>query len=80
MGSHISQTCPSGNYFDCRVLSIGVHFNQPILTWRDMSELTRNELVKHGLCVLRETPCTTGPNCKEHFHWTCWLRLGVYDL
>ncbi|KAM6157725.1 proteasome subunit alpha type-1-like [Rhynchocyon petersi] len=59
MGPHIFQTCPSGNYFDCRVMSIGAR-SQSARTYleRYMSEFmdcNLNELVKHVLHALRET-------------------------
>ncbi|KAM8907388.1 proteasome subunit alpha type-1-like [Lycaon pictus] len=59
MGPHIFQTCPSANYFDCRTMSIGAH-SQSARTYleRQMSgfmECNLNELVKYGLCALRET-------------------------
>nr|XP_055191852.1 proteasome subunit alpha type-1-like [Nyctereutes procyonoides] len=59
MGPHISQTCPSANYFDCRAMSIGAR-SQSARTYLEghmsgFMECNLNELVKHGLRALRET-------------------------
>ncbi|KAL6480674.1 hypothetical protein MHYP_G00117070 [Metynnis hypsauchen] len=59
MGPHIFQTCPSANYFDCKAMSIGAR-SQSARTYLErhmdaFSDCNLNELVRHGLCALRET-------------------------
>lgn len=58
-GSHIYQTCPSANYFDCKAMAIGAR-SQSARTYleRRLTEFpncTPEELIKHGLRALRDT-------------------------
>jgi 20S proteasome subunit alpha 6 len=58
-GTHIYQTCPSANYFDCKAMAIGAR-SQSARTYleRHLTEFptcTLEELIKHGLRSLRDT-------------------------
>jgi len=58
-GSHVYQTCPSANSFDCKAMAIGAR-SQSARTYlekhRDeFSDSTLEELIKHGLRALRDT-------------------------
>lgn len=58
-GSHIYQTCPSANFYDCKAMSIGAR-SQSARTYleKHLDELTNcslEELIKHGLRGLRDT-------------------------
>jgi len=57
-GSHIYQTCPSANYYNCKAMSIGAR-SQSARTYLEKNldifkDLALNELVRHGLMALRE--------------------------
>ncbi|KAL1518291.1 hypothetical protein ABEB36_001933 [Hypothenemus hampei] len=58
-GSHIYQTCPSANYYDCRAMSIGAR-SQSARTYLEkhldkLAGCNLEELIKHGLRALRDT-------------------------
>ncbi|XP_028130942.1 proteasome subunit alpha type-1 [Diabrotica virgifera virgifera] len=58
-GSHIYQTCPSANFYDCKAMSIGAR-SQSARTYleKHLDELPSSsleELIKHGLRALRDT-------------------------
>jgi len=58
-GSHLFETCPSGNYFDYKAIAIGSR-NQSAKTYLErhythFENLSLGELIKHGLKALRET-------------------------
>lgn len=58
-GSHIYQTCPSANYYDCKAMSIGAR-SQSARTYLEkhldqLANISLDELVKHGLRALRDT-------------------------
>ncbi|XP_019866771.1 proteasome subunit alpha type-1-like [Aethina tumida] len=58
-GTHIYQTCPSANYYDCKAMSIGAR-SQSARTYleKKLDELPNaslDELIKHGLRALRDT-------------------------
>jgi len=57
-GTHIYQTCPSANYFNCKAMSIGAR-SQSARTYleKHLDEFkgsSLNEIVRHGLLALRE--------------------------
>lgn len=58
-GTHIYQTCPSANYFDCKAMAIGSR-SQSARTYLEkhldeFKECDLQELIKHGLRALRDT-------------------------
>lgn len=58
-GTHIYQTCPSANYYDCKAMSIGAR-SQSARTYLEkhldeVSSSSLEELIKHGLRSLRDT-------------------------
>ncbi|CAG9763270.1 unnamed protein product [Ceutorhynchus assimilis] len=58
-GSHIYQTCPSANFYDCKAMSIGSR-SQSARTYleKHLDQLLNSsleELIKHGLRALRDT-------------------------
>nr|UYR25269.1 proteasome alpha 6 subunit [Propylea japonica] len=58
-GSHIFQTCPSANFYDCKAMSIGAR-SQSARTYLEKHIDTFptapvEELIKHGLRALRDT-------------------------
>lgn len=58
-GTHIYQTCPSANFYDCKAMSIGSR-SQSARTYLEkrLDELLNcglEELIKHGLRALRDT-------------------------
>lgn len=58
-GTHIYQTCPSANFYDCKAMSIGSR-SQSARTYLEkrLDELANcglEELIKHGLRALRDT-------------------------
>jgi len=58
-GSHLYETCPSGNYFDYKAMAIGAR-SQSAKTYLEkhfdsFESLGLEELVRHGLLALRET-------------------------
>lgn len=58
-GTHIYQTCPSANFFDCKAMAIGAR-SQSARTYleRHLDEFPNcslEELIKHGLRALRDT-------------------------
>ncbi|KAF7264801.1 proteasome alpha6 subunit isoform X2 [Rhynchophorus ferrugineus] len=58
-GTHIYQTCPSANYYDCKAMSIGSR-SQSARTYleKHLDEFSSSgleELIKHGLRALRDT-------------------------
>lgn len=59
MGTHIYQTCPSANYFDCKAMAIGAR-SQSARTYlekhlKSFSDCSLEELIKHALLALRDT-------------------------
>lgn len=58
-GTHIYQTCPSANYYDCKAMSIGAR-SQSARTYLEkhldeLSAASLEEVIKHGLRALRDT-------------------------
>lgn len=58
-GSHIYQTCPSANFYDCKAMSIGAR-SQSARTYLEkhlevVSNSSLEDLIKHGLRALRDT-------------------------
>jgi 20S proteasome subunit alpha 6 len=58
-GTHIYQTCPSANYFDCKAMAIGARL-QSARTYLERNldafpDASLDELIKHGLRALRDT-------------------------
>jgi len=64
-GSHVYETCPSGNYFDYKAMAIGAR-SQAAKTYLErfyddeekrqtMAEASLESLIKHALEALRET-------------------------
>ncbi|ESN95225.1 hypothetical protein HELRODRAFT_151021, partial [Helobdella robusta] len=58
-GSHIYQTCPSANYFECKAMAIGAR-SQSARTYleRHLDEFKNaklDDIIKHGLRALRDT-------------------------
>lgn len=58
-GSHIFQTCPSANFYDCKAMSIGAR-SQSARTYLEkhldvFPTAPVEELIKHGLRALRDT-------------------------
>jgi len=58
-GTHLYETCPSGNYFDYKAMAIGAR-SQSAKTYLEkyfdtFSDLGLEELIRHGLLALRET-------------------------
>ncbi|KJE98188.1 20S proteasome alpha6 subunit [Capsaspora owczarzaki ATCC 30864] len=58
-GTHIYQTCPSSNYYDCKAMSIGAR-SQSAKTYleRHFEEFTdadKDTLIRHGLTALRDS-------------------------
>ncbi|KAM9980169.1 hypothetical protein ACTFIZ_006428 [Dictyostelium cf. discoideum] len=59
LGAHIYQTCPSGNFYDYKSISIGSR-SQSAKTYLEkhfesFEECTLEQLITHGLRALRET-------------------------
>ncbi|EDV19729.1 uncharacterized protein TRIADDRAFT_33023, partial [Trichoplax adhaerens] len=57
-GSHLIQTCPSSNYYDCKAMAIGAR-SQSARTYmerklEEFEDCDRNKLITHGLTALRE--------------------------
>jgi len=64
-GTHLYETCPSGNYFDYKSIAIGAR-SQSAKTYLEkhfetFADVGLEELVKHGLLALRES-LPTGEN------------------
>jgi len=58
-GTHLYETCPSGNYFDYKAMAIGAR-SQSAKTYLEkhyesFADLGKEELIRHGLLALRET-------------------------
>jgi len=58
-GSHLYETCPSGNYFEYKSIAIGAR-SQSAKTYLEknfgsFNACTLDQLVRHGLLALRET-------------------------
>ncbi|XP_055614113.1 proteasome subunit alpha type-1 [Uranotaenia lowii] len=58
-GSHIYQTCPSANFFDCKAMSIGSR-SQSARTYLEkhlnsFPDCTKEELIRHGVQALQDT-------------------------
>jgi len=58
-GTHLYETCPSGNYFEYKAISIGAR-SQSAKTYLEKNfasfgNVTLKELIRHGLLALRET-------------------------
>lgn len=58
LGTHLYQTCPSANYFNCKAMAIGAR-SQSARTYLekyldDFQKCSLDDLVKHGLRALRE--------------------------
>ncbi|XP_012913805.2 proteasome subunit alpha type-1-like [Mustela putorius furo] len=84
MGPHIFHTCPSANYFDYRVLSIGARsLSACTYLERHISgfmECNLNELVKRVLHVLQGTlPAEQDLTTKNVSIGIVGKDLGVYD-
>jgi len=59
LGPHLYQTCPSGNFYECKAMAIGAR-SQSARTYLEknlslFSECSLDELIKHALRSLRET-------------------------
>ena len=59
LGSHLYQTCPSANYYECKAMAIGAR-SQSARTYlekylNDFQNCTLDELIKHALRALRDT-------------------------
>lgn len=59
LGSHLYQTCPSANYYECKSMAIGAR-SQSARTYleKHLSEFPNNnldELIRHALRALRDT-------------------------
>ena len=58
LGSHLYQTCPSANYYECKSMAIGAR-SQSARTYLEnhLSEFPNNldELIRHALRALRDT-------------------------
>lgn len=59
LGPHLYQTCPSGNFYECKAMAIGAR-SQSARTYLEKHLATFNacsldELIKHALRSLRET-------------------------
>jgi len=58
-GTHLYETCPSGNYFDYKSMAIGAR-SQSAKTYLEkhfesFTDQSQDELIRHGLLALRET-------------------------
>jgi len=63
-GTHLYETCPSGNYFDYKAMAIGSR-NQSAKTYlertfQDYEKASLEELIKHALIAIRETVGSQG--------------------
>ncbi|KAJ8981856.1 hypothetical protein NQ317_017534 [Molorchus minor] len=73
-GTHIYQTCPSANFYDCKAMSIGSR-SQSARTYlekhlQEVSSASLEELIKHGLRALRDTlPPEVDLNTKKCLDW-----------
>ena len=59
LGTHLYQTCPSANYYECKAMAIGAR-SQSARTYleKHLSEFSANtldELIRHALRALRDT-------------------------
>jgi len=58
-GTHLFETCPSGNYFEYKAMSIGARSQSAKTylekTFESYEDATLEELIKHGLKALKET-------------------------
>ena len=59
LGTHLYQTCPSANYYECKSMAIGAR-SQSARTYleKHLSEFTNSslpDLIKHALRALRDT-------------------------
>lgn len=59
LGTHLYQTCPSANYYECKAMAIGAR-SQSARTYleKHLTEFPNNtldELIKHALRALRDT-------------------------
>eukprot|EP00762_Andalucia_godoyi_P002349 ANDGO_07588.mRNA.1 Proteasome subunit alpha type-1-B len=77
-GTHLYQTCPSGNYWDYKAVAIGAR-SQSAKTYLEknfdsFASLGKEELVRHALLALRET---TGDNVELTTKNTAVSIVGV---
>jgi len=80
LGSHLYQTCPSANYYECKAMAIGAR-SQSARTYleKHLNEFPTNsldELIKHALRALRDTL----PNEIELTTKNCSLGIVGKDL
>jgi len=58
-GSHLYETCPSGNFFDYKAMAIGSRSQSAKTylekTFQEYENASLPELIKHGLTAIRET-------------------------
>lgn len=59
LGSHLYQTCPSGNFYECKAMSIGAR-SQSARTYLEkhltvFPDCPLDELIKHAMRALRDT-------------------------
>jgi len=58
-GTHLFETCPSGNYFDYKAMSIGSRSQSAKTylekTFQEYENASSNELIRHALNAIRET-------------------------
>lgn len=59
LGTHLYQTCPSANYYECKAMAIGAR-SQSARTYlekhlNEFQACNVDELVKHALRALRDT-------------------------
>jgi len=59
LGTHLYQTCPSANYYECKAMAIGAR-SQSARTYLEkhlaqFSGNTLDELIRHALRALRDT-------------------------
>jgi len=64
-GTHLFETCPSGNYFDYKAISIGSRSQSAKTylekTFQQYENASMTELIKHGLLGIRETIGSQAP-------------------
>jgi 20S proteasome subunit alpha 6 len=80
LGTHLYQTCPSANYYECKAMAIGAR-SQSARTYleKHLSEFSANtldELIRHALRALRDTL----PNEIELSTKNCSLAIVGKDL
>lgn len=80
LGTHLYQTCPSANYYECKAMSIGAR-SQSARTYlekhlNEFPTCTLDELIKHALRALRDTL----PNEIELTTKNCSLGIVGQDV